>query len=55
MFDPMGHRASVHQQVGEQIFDSLIPLLQALCGTGADSPVAPAPVPYAVPPLTPRR
>ncbi len=31
--DPIGQRASVHEQVGEQIFRSLTPLLQALCGT----------------------
>jgi len=41
--DPIGRRADVHQEVGEQIFDSLIPLLQALCDTRAGAP-APAPV-----------
>jgi protein-tyrosine phosphatase len=34
VFDPIGSRAEVHQEVGEQIFDALIPLLQAICGTG---------------------
>ncbi|MGY1752159.1 arsenate reductase/protein-tyrosine-phosphatase family protein [Blastococcus sp. SYSU D01042] len=45
--DPIGRRVDVHQEVGEQIFDSLIPLLQALCdtrdGVSAPSPVASAP------------
>lgn len=50
--DPIGRRADVHQEVGEQIFDSLIPLLQALCDTraGAQAPVlatAPAVAPAA--------
>lgn len=63
VFDPIGHRASVHQEVGEQIFDSLIPLLQALCNTragAAPEPIAPATaemtaIPYAPPPLARRR
>jgi protein-tyrosine phosphatase len=33
VIDPIGQRASVHQGVGDQIFSSLIPLLQALCDT----------------------
>jgi protein-tyrosine phosphatase len=33
VLDPIGRTAEVHQEVGEQIFSSLIPLLQALCGT----------------------
>ena len=33
--DPMGHGSSVHQEVGEQIFGALIPLLQALCDAPA--------------------
>jgi protein-tyrosine phosphatase len=35
VFDPIRSRAEVHQEVGEQIFDALIPLLQAICGTRA--------------------
>lgn len=41
--DPMGSRAAVHQAVGEQIFEALVPLLQALVG-------APR-LPNATPPL----
>jgi protein-tyrosine phosphatase len=37
VLDPIGRRAEVHQEVGEQIFASLIPLLQALCGAAADN------------------
>ena len=32
VLDPIGHRSSVHQEVGERIFSSLTPLLEALCG-----------------------
>lgn len=32
VLDPIGQRGSVHQEVGDQIFASLIPLLTALCG-----------------------
>jgi protein-tyrosine phosphatase len=63
VFDPMGHRPVVHQEVGEQIFDALIPLLQALCNTrGGTAPVVTGPattemaaLPYAPPPVTRRR
>jgi protein-tyrosine phosphatase len=53
--DPIGQRPSVHQEVGEQIFASLIPLLQALCDTragvrGAGASAA-LPVPRADAPL----
>ena len=35
VIDPMGQPGTVHQQVGEQIFGALTPLLKALCDTGA--------------------
>lgn len=31
VLDPIGHCASVHQDVGQQILDALVPLLRALC------------------------
>ncbi len=69
VLDPIGQRASVHQRVGEQIFDSLIPLLTALCGprdrsrsdvvdaVRVEAPVTAemAAVPYLPPPLARRR
>ncbi|MFD2092763.1 arsenate reductase/protein-tyrosine-phosphatase family protein [Blastococcus deserti] len=38
VFDPIGHRESVHQDVGEMIVEALYPLLDALCAERA--PVA---------------
>jgi protein-tyrosine phosphatase len=64
VLDPIGQRSSVHQQVGDQIFESLIPLLQALCGTRGGAAVEPVLAPVtaelalpgrALPPLPPRR
>ncbi len=40
VLDPMGHPSAVHQEVGDQIFGALIPLLQALCDTGDTAPAA---------------
>jgi protein-tyrosine phosphatase len=42
VFDPIGHDASVHQHVGDQIFTALIPLLQAVCDTRAGMDSVPA-------------
>jgi protein-tyrosine-phosphatase len=38
--DPMGSRADVHQAVGDQIEEALVPLLRALCGTPQDGGVS---------------
>lgn len=35
VFDPIGHRASVHQDVGELIAEALHPLLRAVCASSA--------------------
>ncbi|MGY1834615.1 hypothetical protein ACI79P_05850 [Blastococcus sp. SYSU DS0510] len=51
VFDPIGRKADVHQRVGELIFDSLMPLLEALCGDGMGAP-APRASSYAAPPAT---
>ncbi|MGY1846805.1 arsenate reductase/protein-tyrosine-phosphatase family protein [Blastococcus sp. SYSU DS1021] len=45
VFDPIGRKADVHQRVGELIFDSLMPLLHAICGTGHGVPAPRAAVP----------
>lgn len=42
--DPIRAGLEVHQDVGEQIYDALIPLLQALCGTNPGTPEAPTAV-----------
>ncbi|MGY1719480.1 hypothetical protein ACI8AG_10595 [Blastococcus sp. SYSU DS0552] len=39
VLDPMGHASAVHQEVGDQIFGAVIPLLRALCGTSVETPV----------------
>jgi hypothetical protein len=40
VLDPIGRRSEVHQAVGDQIAQSLIPMVQVLSGTGADGPSA---------------